>query len=61
MVTCKMNRQIMLSDKCMEITGAYMSKFDFRQRSIFIVNGNTLHSIECGVLSVYYLTKNSVF
>jgi hypothetical protein len=39
----------------------YMCEFDVRQRSVFIVNGNALHGIESGVLSIYYLAKNGVF
>lgn len=61
MVTCKMNRQIMLSDKRTKEVWAYMSEFDFRQRSVFIVNGNALHGVERGVLSIYYLAKDGVF
>ena len=61
MVTCKMNRQIMLSDKRTEEVCAYMSEFNVRQRSVFIVNGNALHGIERGVLSIYHLAKDGVF
>ena len=62
MVTCKINRQIMLSDNVAERkVRAYMCELDVRQRSVFIVNGNAFHGIECGVLSVYYLAKDGVF
>ena len=38
-----------------------MCEFDVRQRSVFIVNGNALHGIERGVLSIYYLAKDGIF
>jgi hypothetical protein len=63
MVTCKINRQIMLSDINVrkKEARAYMCKFDVRQRPVFVVNGDALHGIECGVLSIYYFAKDGVF
>ena len=37
-----------------------MSEFDVGQRTIFVVDGNTFHRVQCGVLAVYYLAKYGV-
>ena len=41
--------------------GTNMSEFDVRQRTVFVVDGNTLHDVQYGILSIYYLAKDGVF
>ena len=41
--------------------GTNMSEFDVRKRTVLVVDGNTLHDVQCGVLSIYYLAKDGVF
>lgn len=41
--------------------GTNMSEFDVRQRTVFVVDGNTLHDVQCGILSIYHLAKDGVF
>lgn len=37
-----------------------MREFDFRQRTVFIVDRNAFHSVESRVVAVYYLAEDSV-
>jgi len=62
MVTWKTDRQMTRRDGRMEDQkGTNMSEFDVRQRTVFVVDGNTFHDVQCGILSIYYLAKDGVF
>ena len=37
-----------------------MGELDVRERAVFVVDGNTFHRVQCGVLAVYYLAKYGV-
>jgi len=38
-----------------------MGKFDFSERSVFIIDGDTLHQVQSGVCAINHLPKYRVF
>ena len=40
---------------------AHMGEFDLGQRPVLIIDRNAFHGVECGVMTIYYLAKDSIF